>query len=59
MIFKRIYGTDVRPEDNISIRIVDGRRLWLIKDDNVWLEFEIGPSEKQSLMKQLIKDWLG
>ena len=57
MIFKRRYATDVKPEDNVSMRI-DGQRLWIIKDNNIWLEFSISFSEKLSLIKQLIKEWL-
>ena len=58
MIFKRDYATKVHLKDDVSIRI-DGQRLWLIKGSDIWLEFEISPNEKQALMKQLIKEWLG
>ena len=57
MIFKRRYATDVKPESNVSMRI-DEQRLLIIKDDSIWLEFNISFSEKLSLMKQLIKEWL-
>jgi len=41
---------------NVSIK---GNQLWLCKDDLGWIRLDIGDTEKRSLLKVLICDFLG